>query len=237
MNDHLPKIYAYVDEAANLADKNRFFIIGIVSTQSKKELRQILKRARKVTLGRGKRQIPEIKSSRVARRVVTYIIKKLAQKEVAIYAWVVDKESRRVEDTPQNYGLVLGHTLKYGFNLANWDKVWVDEKYNKERDKRKLEQTLRKILGDSIIGQDKVVFAKSEKEPGLGLADFVAGAFYTAYNQGDHKLVDLLRSKIVVEEKILWREIRTRASLGTLHPSEVKRKQKATAPRGSVAPR
>ncbi len=64
----MSKIYAYIDEAANLADENQFFIIGVVSTQSKKELKQILKRARKVTLGRGKRQIPEIKSSRVARR-------------------------------------------------------------------------------------------------------------------------------------------------------------------------
>lgn len=216
----MPELYAYIDEAANLADENQFFIIGVVSTQSKKELRQILKRARKVVLEKSKHQVPEIKISRVAKRVSTYVIKKLAQKDVAIYVWVVDKESRRVKDTPQNYGLVLAHALGYGFNLAGWSKVWVDEKYNKERDRRTLEQSLRKFLGDGVIDQGKVIFARSEKEPGLGLADFVAGAFYAAYNQGNNELTKILRPKIVMEEKVLWREL----------------KQKATAPRGSVGP-
>lgn len=216
----MPKIYAYVDEAANLADENRFFIVGVVSTRSKKELRHILKRARKVVLGKGRRQVPEIKFSRVARRVAEYVIKRLARKDVAIYVWIVDKEGRRVKDTPQNYGLVLAHALKYGFNLAGWDKVWVDEKYSKERDRHRLEQTLRKVLGDDTVEQGRVIFTKSEKEPGLGLADFVAGSFYTAYNQEDSKLMKLLQPKIVMEEKIKWKEV----------------KQKTTAPRGSVAP-
>jgi len=216
----MPELYAYIDEAANLADDNQFFIIGVVSTHSKKELRRILKRARKVVLGKSKRQVPEIKSSRVAQRVSVYVIKKLAQKDVAVYVWIVDKENRRVQDTPQNYGLVLAHTLRYGFNFAGWSKVWVDEKYNKERDRRALEQILRRFLGDGVIDRQSVVFARSEKEPGLGLADFVAGAFYAACNQGDGDLAKRLRSKVVMEEKILWREL----------------KQKATAPRGSVGP-
>lgn len=213
-------VYAYLDESANLADKNKFFIVGVVSTSSKEEIKRILKRARKSILGKKKRQISEIKFSRVIRRVAVYVLKKLAQKEVAVYVWIVDKEGRRVEDTPENYGLILGHALKYGFNLACWSKVWVDEKYDKERDRRKLEQVLRRILGDSIVDQQKVVFAKSEKEPGLGLADFVAGAFNSAYNQGNDKLIRLIREKIMMEEKILWREL----------------KQKAIAPRESVAP-
>lgn len=96
----------------------------------------------------------------------------------------------------------------------------MDEKYNKKRDKQKLERILRKILGREIIDQKRVVFSKSEKEAGLGLADFVAGAFYTAYNRGDYELIDLIKEKIVMEEKVLWREI----------------KQKTIAPRGSVGP-
>lgn len=216
----MPKLYAYVDEAANLADENQFFIIGVVSTHSKKELRRILKRARKVVLGRSNRQVPEIKSSRVVKRVAAYVIKRLVQKDVAIYVWIVDKEGRKVADTPENYGLVLGYALKYGFKIADWDKVWVDKKYTKERDVRELNQILASTLGGSMFIQEKVVFTKSEKEPGLGLADFVAGSFYAAYNQSDDELVKILQPRVVMEEKVLWRKI----------------KQKATAPRGSVAP-
>lgn len=215
----MPTRYAYIDEAANLADENQFFIIGIVSTFSEKELRRILKRARAI-LGKGKRQTPEIKSSRVSKRISTYIFKKLSQKDVSIYAWIIDKEARRVEDTPENYGLALGHVLKYRFNLAGWNKVWVDEKYIKQRDKVKLEKTLEAVVGNSDFVKEKVIFAKSEKEPGLSLADFAAGSFYAAYNRGNTELLDLIKSRVVVEEKVLWREL----------------KQKATAPRGSVDP-
>lgn len=209
--------YVYIDEAANLADENQFFIIGVVTTFSEKELRRILKRARTI-LGKSKRQAPEIKSSRVAKRISAYILKKLNQKDIAIYAWIIDKETRRVEDTPENYGLVLGHILKYGFNLAGWSKVWVDEKYIKQRDKIRLKKTLEMIVGNSNFIKERVIFAKSEKEPGLGLADFVAGSFYTAYNKGNTELLNLIKAKVVMEEKVLWREL----------------KQKATAPRGSV---
>lgn len=114
----------------------------------------------------------------------------------------------------------MAHVLKYGFSFSSWGRICVDKKYTKERDQFELERTLEKVIGTNVVSGGKVHFVSGEAEPGLGLADFVAGAFYVAYNHGDCQLVELIESKVVVEEKILWREI----------------KREATAPKGSVGP-
>jgi hypothetical protein len=216
----MQKLYCYVDESANLSDENQFFIVAIVSTQTPKDFERILKRARSDVLRKKKRQAPEIKFSRVVSRAASYVLAKLAEKDVTLYAWVIDKEGRRVQDTAENYGLVLAYVLQYGFTFGNWNMVWIDEKYTKVRDKEKLRETLQALLGSDIMETKQIMFERSEREPGLGIADFVAGAFHAAYNRNDTRFIELLRPKLAVEEKVLWRHI----------------KQRATAPRGSDGP-
>ena len=173
--------YAYLDEAANLADENQFLIIGVVSTCSPKQIERILKRARQTILKKSKRQAPRMKFSRVARRVAYYVIRKLSQKDITVYAWIIDKEKRRVKDTPRNYGLVLSHVLKYGFQVAGWDKVWIDKKYSKERHQHQLENTLRKTLGEEVFDQTK----KDNRSQEIRRSDVKSETGWAAIQQPD----------------------------------------------------
>lgn len=212
----MPVLYAYVDEAASLADTNQFFIVAIITSMSPKEFGRILKRARTSVLGKRKKQVSELKFSRVEARVARYIIQKLAQKDIAIYVWIIDKAGRRIADTPENYGAALSPLLAYGFTRAGWGKVIIDKKYTKARDAEKLVRALRERIGDENAGH--VDFKESERVPGLMIADFMAGALYRAYNRDDKELLMLLQPKIALEEKVDWRTIQ----------------QEANAPRGSV---
>ena len=84
----------YIDESACLSDPNKFFIIGVVSSESPKKLRRILKNARRVILGKKTRLLPEIKYNRVSERVLTFVVNKLVQSNISIYVWIIDKGNR-----------------------------------------------------------------------------------------------------------------------------------------------
>ena len=68
---------AYIDESGNLADKNPFFIVAVVSVKDEKLPSRIIKRVRRV-LGRSKGKVgKELKFSGSSARLREYLVKRL----------------------------------------------------------------------------------------------------------------------------------------------------------------
>lgn len=199
----------YIDEAGNLADTNQFFIIGVVSSKKPHDLNGIFKHIRKDILGKKNKKLSEIKFSRVDIKISEVALRKIAKQDVTIYVWIVNKEERRVKDTPENYGIALSYVLRYGFELCGWKKVVIDNKYTKIKDRAILQTVLRKSVGDNL---ENISFADSALVTGLTVADFVAGAFFADYVRGNTSLRKILDAKIAIEERVMWREIKQKAT-------------------------
>ena len=193
-----------------MADTNRFFVIGVLLSAKPNDLKRIFKDVRGNFLGKEKHSLSEIKFSRSSPRIIRAVLKKLTKLKVKIYVWSIDKENRRVADTPENYGLVLQHVLKHGFRLDNWPSVVIDAKFSRAADQAELITVLKSSLGKNI---NDVSFGDSKLVAGLGLADFVAGVYFAAYNNtGRSGLTKNLESYVVMEERLQWRELKQKAT-------------------------
>ena len=117
MNSNL--VYGFLDESPSLNDKTFFFCVDILSTSDRinKKLRNILKKTRKRIIKKKLKSVPELKFHTSDEKTRVFVLSQIAQHDVKIVVLVVDKEGRRVEDNPSNYGMVIGTTLVNTFLL------------------------------------------------------------------------------------------------------------------------
>src|SRR5258706_15420092 len=166
-------ITAYIDESGNLADKEPFFIVAVVPIDNARLTERIIKRLRRV-VGREKRKDKdEIKFSKISDRVKDYFIKRFEESNLYCFVFVINKNDRRIKDTPENYGSILAHILHLGFSIFNWEKAVIDKKFSKLRDQEKLHVFLQNDGVDTM----KVNFVDSMQVDGVKLAEFVAGYY------------------------------------------------------------
>ena len=207
----------YIDESGNLADKNKFLIIAVISPGRNSQLNKIIPKIRKNMLKKTSAALPEIKYSRTTDQVQLKVARQLSQQNIEIYAWVVNKENRKIKDSAFNYGSVLGTVLKQGVNKYNWRTIIIHKKYTKQSDIKMLENTLNNQLKNSF--ESNIIFQTTAKSPTIGIADFVAGIFFEKFNRNNDKLYEVIEDKVVVCKKVSWINI----------------KKEAVAPRGPVA--
>jgi hypothetical protein len=88
--------------------------------------------------------------------------------------------------------------MREGFQLYNWNKVFIDRKFDKKRDQESLELKLIEYGLDI----KKLNFIDSKKSDGIKLADFIAGFYGQFYNS--NKPLPKPISVIVKEERLTW---------------------------------
>lgn len=210
--------YVYIDESGNLADTSKFFIVAVVTSKTTKEVEKIISKVRKNLLKKTSRELPEIKYSRTTDKVKKKVLTELSKKDIQIFVWVIDKEGRRIKDTAENYGCVLGLVLRYGVGKLGWKSVWVHRKYAKGGDKRSLLLTINAFL-NSACDSTTIKFCSSGEIEGVGLADFVGGLFFEKYNKGVCSLYEIIEDKVAFCEELSWRDIKKQKRLLPRDPS------------------
>lgn len=207
--------YGFLDESPNLSDKEIFFCVDIISTTEKtnKSLQTIIKRARKRIVKKKLKSLYELKFHVSDEKTREYVLKEIAKHDVKIVAFAVDKEGRRVEDTPENYGIVVGATVAEYLSVYPSLSLTFDKKYTSKKQQEEFVKTSQETVHKLAVQGAQIFYntpADSNKDSVVQLADFVAGALNVKYNQQNSHYIDIIKEKIVVEKIVKWTELKKR---------------------------
>lgn len=208
--------YGFLDESPSLSDNTLFFCVDIVSTSDKtnKKLQNIIKRARKKIVKKSLKSTKELKFHTSDEKTRVYVLSQIAKEDVTIVAIAVDKEGRRVKDTPKNYGTIVGAAIAETATLFPALNLTVDKKFPSAQEREFIFEAQRaaQLLAKKKTGLNLSLNAPvdSETESRVQLADFVAGALNVKYNSGDDHYVEIVKSKIKIEKVLKWTEIKKR---------------------------
>ena len=123
----------------------------------------------------------------------------LAQKEIQIFWVAVEKQGQRIDDTPENYSLLVGELLKECLAYHPEVKVFVDAHFNTPLQRDQFDH----LLSESCQLPEPPVHLDSQQDAVIQLADFVAGAIlYQLTGKGD--FASLITEKVVVGKIVKW---------------------------------
>jgi len=203
-------IYASLDEAGRLPGGTRYFVVAILVTRDPASLRKIIPRVR-LQMGkaeaRKRRSIPELKWRNAGRRTRERVLEALACADVEVFLFVLDKEGRKVVDTPDNYARIVGELLRFCVSQYGRLALIIDKHFALARQRALFDETIRGLLG---TGEPlRITHVDSETDPFVQLADFVAGSTYDKYARGTHTN-DLFADRIAGELVEKWTHLRAR---------------------------
>ena len=143
-----------------------------------------------------------ITTGRSTPKVRKQILEAIAKLPIQAVVFVVDTQGRRVTDTPENYGIVIGFSivevLKYYKTLI----LTVDKKFTNLKDQGEVEKVALQIVAKNAEKGilDFKSHADSKNNSLLQLVDFIAGAYNYKFNLKDETYWNVIK-KIIIEEK------------------------------------
>lgn len=205
--------YGFLDESPNLTNKSSYFSVVIVLTtdQHEKNYQSIFKKIRKNELKGKKKDVPELKFAYSTDRVRTKVLQAISKRAIKVSAFVIDKAGRRIPDTPENYGVVVGFAVSEALKKYPIIVLTVDKKYTKPQDQEEVEKTTLRVVG-KISKKGVLQFkehADSKNNSILQMADFIAGAINYKYNFKDDTYSKIIEDLIEQERLDSWPEIKT----------------------------
>lgn len=208
-------VFGFLDESPSLSDETFFFCIDIVSTNEKtnKKLRKILKHARQKIVKKKLKQLSELKFYNSDEKTRSYILLQLAKSDVEIVVLILDKGERKIADTPENYGIVVGTAITALLKLHSSLNLTIDKKFTNPKNQSDFFNYCQKTINKLKTKNSNVFFnppIDSTKDSNIQLADFVAGAFNAKYNKNEAKYVQIIKTKVKIEKIVKWADTKKR---------------------------
>lgn len=198
-------IYGFLDESPSLHDKAYFFCVGILLTSgpNEKHYKSLFKRVREKILNRKLKKVPEIKFSDSTDQVRKKVLEAITKLPIKAVVFVVDTDGRRVADTPENYGIVIGFSIVEVLKLYKTLILTVDKKFTNPKDHAEVEKVALKVISKKAEKGilDFKTHAESHKNSLLQIADFIAGTFHYKYNLKDDTYWKMIKY-LIIEEKV-----------------------------------
>lgn len=200
----------FIDESGTLADpKDRFVVFAGVFSKNPQSLTKLIPKARKRVPPKKKlkreRLVSEFKFRSVGDSTKERILKEIAKLDVKLFVVILDKERRKVQDTPQNYALLVFTLLKQVFKKEAVDKVVIDRHFNQVEKRQELTKQLVTLYGKEL----EVAQVDSLTDSRVDLADFVAGAVLKSARDRVEQFKKLIEPKIVSLKVVKWRELKS----------------------------
>ncbi len=208
-------VFGFMDESPSLSDSSLFFCVDVVSTNEKtnKNLQKILKNARRKIVKKKLKQLSELKFYNSDEKTRIYILSQIASCDVEIVVLILDKEKRKIVDTPENYGIVVAAAITELLKFHSSLSLTMDKKFTNMNQQNNFLQNCQKTI-NILSPKGKNVFFNppidSRKESSVQLADFVAGAFNAKYNKKENRYVEIIQKKVRSEMIVKWTEIKKR---------------------------
>ncbi|MBI4059393.1 DUF3800 domain-containing protein [Candidatus Microgenomates bacterium] len=196
--------FVIIDESGRLFDPNdRFLIFAAVVTDTLVNLDKIIPSVKK-TLPR-KIKIAEIKFSKTGDRTRLKILKEIHSRKLKLFILVIDKEGRKIKDTPENYSLLIATLLKKIMKrYSTTSHILIDKHFTWVTQREKFNKNIQKILARSLF----IEHLDSQQNTIVSLPDFVAGAIRVSYTKNQKYFAEIIND--LIEEQIVttWRKIK-----------------------------
>lgn len=207
-----PLYYAYSDDSPTLAGQENHLAVAAVVTlkAGDKALARIPKRVRQRTADKNLRQLPELKFYNSDEKTRMRMLQMIANTQAEIFTLVVDKEGRRVSDSPVNNGVVLGNAVVAVLKEKGKVSWTPDRKFVNPDDTTRYIDTAIMVASSKIPSGFLVMNepADSRREVLIQLADFVVGTISYKYNWNDERYYQIIKDRIVLEELVRWKDIK-----------------------------
>lgn len=203
-------MYAGLDESGSLTADSPYFCMAVVITPDPQSVRHLIRRAASRSgkrLGRPLKDAAEIKWSNASQHIRALALAELAEAEVELFALTVLKGGRRIEDTPENYGILACEVLSHVWRLYPNVSLALDRHFSSAAQIAAVDTLIhRRWPSQGVLS---VAHVDSQRNPLVQLADLVAGSVYAWHKSGDRS-IQLLSEKLDASLVEDWRYIKAR---------------------------
>lgn len=201
------KISILIDESGTLPDpKDKVIIMAAVGVGAREVLLSVLKKVRKsIQSNKKEKSISEIKFYKAGEHTKAVYLKELSLTDVDIFALIVEKNDKSIEDTPENFALLAYILLKeclVFYQGIKIEEVIFDKHFQQKEDLLKFNETLLKLLKEPLV----LKHLDSVDNPEINSADMVAGSLLWKYTGKNEKFYNLIKDKIISEQILNWKE-------------------------------
>ncbi len=190
--------FVFGDESGGLANRqDRYVVIAAVGAGRVRQFEQLVKQVRSWLQQRGKkyRNVGELRFHTAEDETRLKLIRRLARTDIDIYLLVVEKDSPLIEDTPENYALMLLPLVQEILERFPEATFAFDKHFSKLLHQEQVRNVLETRTNRKLYFEQ----ADSQNNSGIQIADFVAGAALARYQREEEKYLEILRDRIVVE--------------------------------------
>lgn len=196
--------YVLVDESGRLADRgDRTVVLAAIVAKTLVGLDKIIPKVKKKIPSKGKK-LAEIKFSTTGEKTKIRVLKEIAARSLPIYTLVIDKEGRKISDTPENYSLLVAKLLRIVLrDFPEIRHIIIDRHFTWVRQREKFNDLLQRKLRKKVF----IEHLDSQQNTIVSLPDFVAGAArMDALGKPGYK--EIISKKVRKELVKTWKEIK-----------------------------
>ncbi len=204
-------ITVFIDESGTLPDaKDKFVSVCGVAVLQLKEAENIFSRILN-SLRQRNIKIGEIKFYSAGQNTKRQFLAGMSAANLKVFALIVDKKSRKIADTPENFSLLVSNLIS---DVTNWYKgkeisFVIDRHFYKKSDQNKFDVLIKASINKNLKWGLKHV--DSKREFLVNTADMAAGSVLWKYRGKDSQFYNLIKENIVIEKLINWSEIKRRS--------------------------
>lgn len=196
--------FAIIDESGRLYDpEDRFLVFAAVVSETLVNLDKIIPQVKKKLPKKTK--LAEIKFSTTGDKTRIRVFEKIEERRLATFVLVVDKEGRKITDTPENYSLLVASLLKKVLRkYPTISHIIIDRHFTWVTQREKFNDLLQEKLGKALF----IEHLDSQQNTIVSLADFVAGAFRVKYAKNISQFADKIEKRVEGKVIISWRALK-----------------------------
>ena len=160
---------------------------------------------------RRKIRIREIKFYYAGQNIKRQFLSGVVSANFKIFALIVDKKSRKITDTPENFALLVADLVN---EISLWYKaekvnLVIDRHFQRKVNQNKFNGFLKMEISKGLKYQIKHI--DSQQNFLVNIADMTAGAILWKYSGKDLQFYNLIKESIVVEKLVNWPEIKRKS--------------------------
>jgi hypothetical protein len=153
--------------------------------------------------------VKELKFYYAGDKTKRQVLAGIVANQLELFALAVDKRRRKVEDSPENFAIIVAELLQETLawkTAISTVKLTIDRHFFRKVDMERFDKVLRVIVAPEVALT--ISHLDSQQNLIINLADFVAGALLSKYNRNKLNFYEIIRENLVFEKAVGWPELK-----------------------------
>ena len=203
-----PLVHVGLDESGALTATTPLFTMAVVVAPHPETLRRLVSRASSDRHLKHRRTATrEFKWSCASQRMRSAVLSRLALADVELFALTVRKQGRRIEDSPENYTVLVCELLSLCWPKFPNVALSLDRHFRSPAQVAAVNTFIYRQWPEA--GVLSIAHVDSQRNSLVQLADFVAGCVYGWHKQQD-ETYRLIQSKVSAASVEQWQHVKER---------------------------